>query len=566
MNPLNQITKQITELVASMTPSARIMAGLLFATIVVSLGWIVSVQQTTSYEYLLGGKPMTEEQLLRLEIAFGDAGLSDYQREGLRIRIPRINKDVYLKAIKSANAEPKVWHNSLDESLVTNNPFVSSDSLDKLVEAAHEKELARIIERIPAIHFAAVEYDEHRQGFARKTEQTASVQLQSNGLKPIDKNVLRNIAHMTSSYFAGLKPENVLVTDLGSTNFYKGSSNPNSPDQNPLLQAQSDWEQKYFNQILPLLDNYGDVRLAIGVEIDPTLQKQSEQLKYDPTVTTLQSQTSKKDSENSKLPPGGRPGTDPNAISNSPQSVTASQTPQQQSKAKEIAENVNGVAGHEATAMTQAGLVPTKVSVTVGVPESYYRKLWVMRAMAKDTKLAKESDVPAITDEDMKKLKDEAEASVKGAISGVLKQVREGDDRFPLVTVYNYADFPLPEIPKPAMSAVAMGWLAESWTTVALLVVVMTTLFMMMGWVKAQSTSPRDKEFALGFGLEVPASASDELDLGETGSEAKAGEAEDEGPRFQVTGGEMKDDLSTLVKQNPEIAVNLLKAWIGDAA
>ena len=215
--------------------------------------------------------------------------------------------------------------------------------------------------------------------------------------------------------------------------------------------------------------------------------------------------------------------------------------------------------------MVQAGLVPTKVSVTVGIPESHYRKLWVLRSMAKDPKLAKESDVPAITDEELKKLKDEAEASVKAAISGVLKQVREGDDRFPLVTVYNYADFPLPEVPKPAMATLAMGWLAESWSTVALLVVVMTALFMMMGWVKAQSTSPRDKEFAQGFGIEVPASASDELDLGETGSEGKTSE-EEEGPKFQVTGGEMKEDLSTLVKQNPEIAVNLLKAWIGEAA
>ncbi len=563
MNPLNQITKQISELIASMTPSARIMAGLLFATIVISLGWIVSVQQTTSYEYLLGGGPMNEEQLLRIEQAFGDAGLADYEREGLRIKIPRTNKDVYLKAISAADAFPASWHRDIEKSLTTNNPFVSSDSLLSGIDAAREKELARIIERIPSIEFAAVEYDEHRQGFARKVERTASVNVQSNSPKPIDKNLLRSIALMTAASFAGLKPDNVTVMDLGNSTIYKGSSNPNSPEQSPLLQAQNDWEQKYFNQIHPLLDNYGDVRLAVGVEIDPTLQKESEQLKYDPTVTTLQSQTSKKDTENSKLPPGGRPGADPNAISNSPQSVAATQTPQQQSKAKEIAENVNGVAGHEATAMTQAGLVPTKVSVTVGIPESYYRRLWVLRAMTKDPKLTKESDVPVIGDEDMKKLKDEAEASVKGAIGGMLKQVREGDDRFPLVTVYNYADFPLPEVPKPAMSAMAMGWLAESWTTVALLVVVMTTLFMMMGWVKAQSTSPRDKEFSQGFGLEVPASASDELDLGETGSEAKSAE---EGPKFQVTGGEMKEDLSTLVKLNPDIAVNLLKAWIGDAA
>lgn len=565
MNPLNQFTKQISDLIASMTPSARIMAGLLFATIVVSLGWIISVQQSTSYEYLLGGSTMTEEQLIRAERAFGVAGLPDYQRDGLRIKVPRDKKDVYVKALSSSDAVPESWHAALERSQISSSPWEPFEMVRGREQTAREKELARIIERIPSIHFAAVEYDEHRQGFARKIEQTASVQVQSTGLKPIDKNLMRNISQMTASYFAGLKPDHVTVMDLGSNYLYKGSTNPNAPDQNLLLQAQSDWEQKYFNQIHPLLDNYGEVRLAVGVEIDPTLQKESEQLKYDPTVTTLQSQTSKKDSENSKLPPSGRPGADPNAISNSPQSVAASQTLQQQTKAKEIAENVNGVAGHEATATTQAGLVPTKVSVTVGLPESYYRKLWVLRAMAKDTKLAKESDVPAISDEDMKKLKDEAEASVKSAISGVLKQVREGDDRFPLVTVYNYADFPLPEIPEPAMSSIAMGWLAESWSTVALLVVVMTTLFVMMGWVKAQTTSPRDQEFAQGFGIEVPASASDELDLGETGTDAKSAE-EEERPKFQVTGGEMKEDLSNLIKQNPEIAVNLLKAWIGDAA
>ena len=566
MNPLNQITKQISDLIASMTPSSRIMAGLLFATIVVSLGWIISVQQSTSYEYLLGGSPLTEEQLTQAEQAFGVAGLPDYQREGLRIKVPRDKKDVYLKALSSADAVPEGWHTALERAQLSSNPFESLDLLGRREEAAHEKELARIIERIPSIHFASVEYDEHRQGFARNIERTASVQVQSSGYKPVDKNLLRNIAHMTSSYFAGLKPENVTVMDLGGTNLYKGSSNPNAADQNPLLQAQSDWERKYYNQIHPLLDNYGEVRVAVGVEIDPTLQKESEQLKYDPTVTTLQSQTSKKDTENSKLPPSGRPGTDSNAISNTSQSVADAKTPQQQSKAKEIAENVNGVAGHEATATTQAGLVPTKVSVTVGLPESYYRKLWVLRAMAKDSKLTKEADVPAMADEDMKKLKDEAEASVKSAISGVLKQVREGDDRFPMVTVYNYADFPLPEIPKPAMSAMAMGWLAESWSTVALLIVVMTTLLMMMGWVKTQTTSPRDREFAQGFGIEVPASASDELDLGETGSEAKSEVVAAERPKFQVTGGEMKEDLSNLIKENPEIAVNLLKAWIGDAA
>ncbi len=125
------------------------------------------------------------------------------------------------------------------------------------------------------------------------------------------------------------------------------------------------------------LDHYGDVKLLVGVEIDPTLQKESEQLKYDQQVITLQSQTSKKDTENTKLTPGGRPGADPNAISNQPQSIA--QTPQTQAKGKETNENVNGVAGHESHRDDRSSLVPQKVTVTVGIPQSYYRKVWVAR-------------------------------------------------------------------------------------------------------------------------------------------------------------------------------------------
>ncbi len=546
-----------------MTPSARIMAGLMFATIVVSLGWILSVQQTTKFEYLLGGQVFSEEQLKLAEQAFGDAALPGYEREGMRIKVPKDTKNLYLKALSTNNAMPKAWGSEKSEALESTNPFLSTDLIKMKYEVAREKELAGIIRRMPTIDYASVEFDETRHGFVRNSEKTASVQVQSRGRK-VDYSLLKHVALMTQGYFSGLELENVTVVDLGGTGLFRGSSDPNSSDQHPLLQAQNDWEEKYYKQVTPLLDSYGDVKLAVGVEIDPTLQKDSEKLIYDPQSTTLQSTTSKKDTENSKLPPSGRPGAEPNAISNQPQSI-ANQIPQQQSKAKEIAENVNGVAGHEATATRQAGLVPTKVTVTVGLPQSYYRKVWIARAMAKDPTITKEADVPSLTDEELKKIKEEAELSVKSAISGVLKQVREGNDRFPLVTVYDYTDLPLPEIPQPAMSAMAVGWLAESWSTLALVGVVLVALFMMMGFVRGQATSPRDREFAQGFGIEVPAAAGDELDLGD-GDAEKSEEDEEVGVKFQVTGREMKEDLSALIKQNPEIAVNLLKSWIGDAA
>ncbi len=302
----------------------RIMAGLLFATIVVSLGWIISSNQGTSTEYLFGGTVFTDDELQRAEEAFGTAALADYQREGMRIKVPRDKKDLYLKALSASDAMPEEWGRKIDRALTSSNPFEPTDLIEKRYQAARERELAGIIRRIPPIDFASVEYDENRQGFARNVDRTASVQVSARGRK-IDSAVLRHIAQMTASYFAGLKLENITVMDLGGMNMYRGNSNPNAPDQQPLLQAQIEWQQHYMSLIQPSLDHYGDVKLLVGVEIDPTLQKESEQLKYDQQVITLQSQTSKKDTENTKLSPGGRPGADPNAISNQPQSIA--QTP-----------------------------------------------------------------------------------------------------------------------------------------------------------------------------------------------------------------------------------------------
>jgi flagellar M-ring protein FliF len=554
MNPLNQISKQISELIASMTPAARIMAGLMFATVVVSLGWIVSVQQNSSYEYLFGGQVMTESELKQFETAFGTAGLPDYQRDGLRIKIPSGKKDLYLKALSDSNAMPGEWGSEIKGALVSNNPFESTEMLTLRYEVGRERELARIIERMANIDYASVEYDEKRHGFARNIDRTCSVQVQALGKRAIDPGIIKNIHQMTVSYFAGLKPENVTVTDLSGSS-YVGSSDPMAADNSPYLQAQMDWESKYRDQLSQLLNIYGEVKLAVAVDLDPTLKKEQEQLKFDPTVTTLESTTSKKDAENSKPTPGGRPGTEPNAISNQPQSL-ATNSNQQTSKTKETSENQHGVAGHEASMTTTAGLVPQAVRVTVGIPESYFGKVYKTR----HPDFKETDEIPAA---DLALLNTDTEKKVRSAVEGLLKSVRAGEERFPLVSYYSYTDLPLPPIPTPSVTSQAVAWLADSWSTLALFGIVLMTLLMMMGWVKAQTTAPRDKEFAQGFGLEVPAIAGDELDLGE-GTTTEA--TEEGGPKFQVTGGEMKEDLTTLIKQNPEIAVNLLRTWIGEAA
>jgi flagellar M-ring protein FliF len=46
-------------------------------------------------------------------------------------------------------------------------------------------------------------------------------------------------------------------------------------------------------------------------------------------------------------------------------------------------------------------------------------------------------------------------------------------------------------------------------------------------------------------------------------SDAEAGEQSD---TMQITGGSLRDELIRLVESNPDVAANVLRSWISDAA
>lgn len=565
MNFLSQLGKQVTDLFASMTPSARIMAGLMFGVIVVSLGWIVNSETSSNYEPLLGGVTLSNEELDRIETAFGDSQLRDYVREGRRIRIPSGQKDQYLKALSAAGALPKEWGSEIDRALQEGNVFESSEKFSARFQTSRERELAGILKRMPGISYAAVEYDEQKRGFAKQTDRVCSIHVQGQFNDPIPETVMKRIAASAAKYFAGLSESNVSVFDLGTANYYCKTDDPLGIDENPMLAAQKQWEEYYYEKVEPMLSDYGAAKLLVNVEIDSTLSEEMEKLQYDATPVTLQSTESKKDIENAKAAPAGPPGAGSNGIGNKPQSIASSGL-DQSSKTKESEANERRVAGHDVVRKRTAGLVPKFVKLSIGIPRSHYREVLAHRfLLANPGKTA--ADIPeSFTPAEMTELETEIEASVRSAVEGVAVGVREGDSRKPFVNVYAFTDLPPEEFEGPSMTANTLGWLGKSWTTLALLVLVLISMGMMFNWVKSQAgDSDADRRFADGFGLEVPDQMGDELELSSDDGDEE-GEHAREKPSFEVSGGEMKEDLSNLIKENPDAVVNLLKTWIGDAA
>ena len=77
METLNRSFAQVRDLFLSMTPAARITAGLLFIVVVISFGYLFQQSTAGPDAYLFGGERLSRSQLDRIDSGTGvTSGLS----------------------------------------------------------------------------------------------------------------------------------------------------------------------------------------------------------------------------------------------------------------------------------------------------------------------------------------------------------------------------------------------------------------------------------------------------------------------------------------------------------
>jgi flagellar M-ring protein FliF len=306
----------------------------------------------------------------------------------------------------------------------------------------------------------------------------------------------------------------------------------------------------------------------VNVEIDPTLNEETDILTYNDKPTTIQSTTSKKDATSQKQTAGGRPGTEPNALANKGASLNNPGAPDQSSITKELVENDKRVTGNTLTRTEKAGLQTLRAAFTVSVPFSYYQKAATVRWLALNPgKLA--SDAPPFTEAELLRVKKETETNIQLTLTPILPKGAAGEDKLPKVNVTDYLDMPVPGPPLPSTTALALEWLSESWQTLALFGMVGVALMSLRSFAKVAPSS-NDSAFERGFDLPLDdASDIDLSSLTEEESNLFVDPPNSENPpkpRLITTGGDVKTDLTSMVRENPDAAATLLRNWISGSA
>ena len=550
MDFLNKSFAQLKDLFLSMTPAARITSALLLAVVVISLGYLFTHEIAGPEVYLLGGEMFSASEINSMATAFSQEGLDSYEIEGNKIRVPRNRRGEYMAALGKHNALPEDFTEIFTRALEAGGTFISPSDRQAYLKGATEKRLSRMLSDWPNVERAYVVYGTKRKGgWNRDTVATASVQVKPRNNEPLDPAVISSIRKTVVKAIPGLNPEDCAVTDLSiQRTTVGGSEDYGSPLDDRYIARKQHYEREYKDKILEGLSWIPGVTVTPYVELNEEMNHREEQVQYDPkgAVTVSQSETSVERTSESAAP-AGRPGYLAQNAARTLATATAKGTSESEMQTESSQQSLTSTTR---TTSEKPGLTPKRVTVAVTVPTSYFERVWRKQNPPKEGEEAKQPEAS-----DLEPIRTQTIAQVKEFVATTIPQPADGTDPKDLVTVAPFPDIAPPEIPEPGLAENVFVWLGDYWSTLGLIGLALASLLMLRSMIRSAPVATTDAR----------ASAAAPGEPGEEKELSAQEVAQRQLKRFTGSSGSLRDELSELVSEDPDIAANILRNWIGTA-
>jgi flagellar M-ring protein FliF len=554
MDFLNKAFAQFSDLFRSMTPGGRITAGLLLVVAVASVGYLFQHQVNGGDDYLFGGESIPTPTLQKMEEAFGKAGLNGFTMEGGRVKVSHAQRAAYLAALADAKALPPNFGDKLREA-GDGGIWESPKQREQRQNQARQDEMSLVISSMKGIGKALVLVDVQPQpGFGLTPLKTASVAVEAVGGVPLDEDQVDKIRYFVAAANAGMKPENVTIADANGRIYPGGEADRGGPDGDPYARAVRTAEHALTTKVRDALSYIPNITVTSAVTLDREKGTRSVEIKNDPKPVPVRTSENNRTMNRESASAGGSPGIQAQGGgANQPATLGANGGKGTNETNEETKNEQVNVVSSVSTEKETFGLTPKLAKVSVGIPASYYEKVWQGRNPAKEGEEAKKPDQAAID-----KIKEEISQDVRNAVATLLPTAPEVKDPTTLVTVTTFQDIKAAEIPTPAATQRALTWLGQNWPMVAMLGLVLFSLRMLRSMLRS-----------------VPASAGESaaVSMRVTAAEPKSEKSEEPVEataarrlrRMTGTGPSLRDELSDLVKEDPDSAANILRTWIGQA-
>jgi flagellar M-ring protein FliF len=558
MGFFNQSLAQMRELFASMTPAARITSALLLGVIVVSLGYLFQGYADSSEELLFNGEILEPREADRVEAAIAQANLPVLDRQAGRIVVPRGRKAEYLAAIADAGALPANFHTLLEESLDT-GLFENGETKKARFKAARERQLSMLVSEMTGVDDAKVLYDIRESKAFGKEKITATVSVLPAAGATLDALRIKMIRQAIAMAIAGLDPADVMVLDRTTGSQFGGGSEVMAASfETPYFREQTTYEQRMKARIENLLSYIKPgVQVQVSAELDDTLKAETRTVKAEGEGATVHERKEEQESKNLQTEDKGQPGLNAQGPNRTPADQAVAKN--ENSETSTTTDTQNFVPTTEEMRQ-QTGLTPRTVRATIAVPSEYLVRVWreTTPNITPDTK-----PDPTL----LEKIEDQVQTKIKELVAPLFpKEVAE--DQLAKVEVTVFQSLTPDPIEEPSMASQGILWASRHSGSLLMAGLAVVCLLMLRSMIKSIPTADKTLTFATAALSQETVGEAAAATLGKSASRSDGAAATRDGgrPRLRLKKGPtLKDDLTELVKEDPDGAAAILRTWIGNA-
>ncbi len=554
MDFVNQTFSQLRDLFESMTPGARITAGLLLAVVVVSLGFLFQQSNAGPDEYLFGGEAFSQSQIARMEAAMATAGIEGFQIEGNKIRVPRSQKMAAIAAIADAAALPPDVHRLMSKALDGGSVFDSGTVKKQRIQAAREQQLSHIITLMPWVEQAIVIYDEQASsGLRRARQASVVVSVMPDVGESLTSKRSRNLKAFASKAY-NVSLESVQITNLGGEASFASDGIDPDDFENPFYQLKAKIEKGLRGDLLEYLGYIPGVRVQVKAVMDDTMTRRTIQTKPESVTATLQQTSIEETTKRTNGAGGGQPGLEAQGPGRN--GVDAGLAGKDQSETSLIEETSQNVVGSQTEETTHYGAMLKEATASIAVPRSFVKQDY--------------RDRYGITDETEEIAKDQLEQyeqvlrrDIENIVEPLLPELSLGEDEYKQVKVGFFFDAPKPEMVPPSTMSNALSWGSRYGNTMAMAGLAIFSLVMLRSIVNSTNGNSLPPGRTASLQLEGIGGNS-----GESHRSQSAEDDDDDGtrPKLKLRKADtLKDDLADMVSGDPDAAAAILRSWINNA-
>lgn len=529
-----------------MTPAARLTAALLLGVIVVSLGYLFQQHSSGADQYLFNGEMLSPREADAVEAALAKSKVSGVERRGNRFLVPSDKKLQLMGDIASAGALPANFDTLMDKALEV-SPFMPHKLQMQRVKSAKERKLSMIVRNMDGITDAKVMYDiREPQGFT-KEKISATVSVRPASGETLDGKRQKMIRMAVAGAIAGLKPDDVTILDQSSgSEFASGGSFSAEDFDDPYYRTRTKYERMMKYRIEHLLDRIPGIRVEVNAELDKTLTYGSTTLSSEGEGIALSQHIQTEETTNQRIEGGQQPG----ITAQGPGRAAPEETAKLVSKTDTSDQKSDLFVPTSEKVLTESGLTPTVVQASIAVPMDYLTRVW--RETNPDA--GPDDEPPANL---LNKIESDTADKIKQTVSKLLPK-RVAQENYSDVVVTFLPSLTPPPIEEPSVVTEGLFWAGSNLNTILTAGFALVGLVMLRSMVKSIPHSEPPASLAVAD-ITVEEGAADQ------GSEPNE-TADQRRPKLKLKkGSNLKDDLTEIVREDPDAAAAILRTWISNA-